>query len=133
MLERGGEVDLALEALDPYRGCQLGDEPLEGDVPAVPQVAAEVDHGHAAPTELALDQVSVLKGQRESRIARGHKAPSGRGALQSAAGLELGLREATGALLARQDRRPVAPPSAEEVEKPVPGAPTGHGGSGRPD
>ena len=58
MLEPGGELDLALEPLGPERDGQLGVQHLERHGPVVPEVVREVDGGHAAPPELALDPVS---------------------------------------------------------------------------
>ncbi len=62
MLQLGRELDLAQEALGAERGGELGAEHLERDQPLVPQVAREIDRGHAALPELALDGVAV--GQR---------------------------------------------------------------------
>ena len=41
--------------------CQLGVQHLEGHQPVVPKVAREIDGGHAAAAELALDDVSVAE------------------------------------------------------------------------
>ena len=59
MLQPGGEADLALEALGPERGGQLGVEHLERHRPVVPEVLGEIDRGHAAAPELALERVAV--------------------------------------------------------------------------
>ena len=59
MLEPGGEADLALEALGAERGGELGMQDLEGDRPVVAEVVGEVDRGHAAAAELALDRVAA--------------------------------------------------------------------------
>ena len=59
MLEPGGELDLALEALGAEGGSQLGVEDLERDRAVVPEVLGEVDRGHAAPAELTLEPVAV--------------------------------------------------------------------------
>ena len=59
MLEPGGGLDLALEALRAERRAELGVEHLERDGPLVPDVAREVHRGHAAAPELALEQVAV--------------------------------------------------------------------------
>ena len=56
MLQPGGEPDLALEALRAERLPQLGMEHLEGDGAVVLEVAGEIDRGHAAAAELALEQ-----------------------------------------------------------------------------
>ena len=59
VLQPGGELDLALEALGAERGGELGEEHLEGDRAVVPEVLGEVDDGHAAAAELALERVAV--------------------------------------------------------------------------
>ena len=59
MLELGRKLDLAQEALGAERGGELGAEHLEGDQALVPQVAREIDRGHPALPELALDGVAV--------------------------------------------------------------------------
>ena len=58
MLQPGGEPDLALEALGAERRGQLGMEHLERDRTVVPEVAGEIDRGHAAAAELALEHVA---------------------------------------------------------------------------
>ena len=60
--EAGGGGDLAQEALGAERGGELGAEDLDGDLAVVLEVVGEVDRGHAALAELALDAVAV--GQR---------------------------------------------------------------------
>jgi len=62
VLQRGGEPDLAQEALGAEQGAQLGAEDLESDLPVVLGVPSEVDRGHAAASELALERVAVTKG-----------------------------------------------------------------------
>ena len=59
MLEPGGELDLALEALGAERGGELGVQDLERDRAVVLQVLREVDRGHAPTAERALDRVAV--------------------------------------------------------------------------
>ena len=59
MLQPGGELDLALEPLGAQRGRQLGVEHLQGDGSLVPKVLGQVDGGHAAPAELALEPVAI--------------------------------------------------------------------------
>ena len=50
---------------------QLGVQHLEGDGSVVPEVVREVDRGHAAPAELALDGITVLEGVFQGR-SNGH-------------------------------------------------------------
>ena len=59
MLELGGDLDLAGEPLAAERGGELGAEDLHGDLAVVLEVLGEVDGGHAAGAELALDAVAV--------------------------------------------------------------------------
>ena len=61
MLQPGGEPDLALEPLGPEGGGELGVEHLERDRAVVPEVLGEVDRGHAAAAELALERVAALQ------------------------------------------------------------------------
>ena len=65
MLEPGGEPDLALEPLRAERRGQLRMQDLEGDGAVVPNVPGEVDRGHAAAPELALEAVAVAQGGLE--------------------------------------------------------------------
>ena len=59
MLQPGGELDLAQEALRAERGGELGVEHLERDRAVVLEVVGEIDGGHAAAAELALERVTV--------------------------------------------------------------------------
>ncbi len=59
MLEIGGGLDLGEEPLGADHRGQLGPEDLDGDLALVPEVVGEVDRGHAARPELALDAVAV--------------------------------------------------------------------------
>ena len=77
MLQPGGEPDLALEALGPERGGQLGVEHLEGDRAVVLDVVREEDRGHAAAAELALERVAVAQAFLELRAQVGHARPVG--------------------------------------------------------
>jgi hypothetical protein len=62
MLQRGGEADLAEEAVHADRAGELGAKDLDGDQPLVPQIAREPDGGHPAPAQLALDGVASGQG-----------------------------------------------------------------------
>ena len=73
VLEPGGELDLALEALGAERGGQLGVEHLERDRPLVLEVAGEIDGGHAPAAELALERVAVPQAFAQQRRV-GHGA-----------------------------------------------------------
>ena len=76
MLEVGGGLDLAQEALGADDGGEFGAEDLDGDGAIVLEVVREVDRGHAALAELALDAVAV--GQcRGSDAFRGRQSLGG--------------------------------------------------------
>jgi hypothetical protein len=72
MLEAGGDLDLLHKALGAERMGQLLVQDLEGDGPIVPEIARQVDRTHAAPAELALEQVTVAEGIRQWRVNCGH-------------------------------------------------------------
>ena len=59
VVEPGGEPDLPDEPLGAQRVRQLGMENLQGDGAVVPDIAGQVDGGHAAAAELALEHVAV--------------------------------------------------------------------------
>ena len=59
MLELGRGLDLLEEALVPHGGGQLGTEHLHRNPAAMPQVLGEVDCGHAALPEFALDRIAL--------------------------------------------------------------------------
>ena len=69
MPEARGRLDLAQEALGAERGGELGAQDLDRDLAVVPEVLGEVDRGHAARAELALDPVAV--GERRVEAVRG--------------------------------------------------------------
>ena len=55
----------------PSGGGELGAEDLDGDLAVVLEVVREVDRGHAALAELALEPIAVGQCRREA-IQRGH-------------------------------------------------------------
>jgi hypothetical protein len=57
MVEPCGEPNFADEPLGPERRGQLGGEHFEGDQPLVLQVPGEIDRGHPAPAELAIELI----------------------------------------------------------------------------
>ena len=61
MLQGGGGLYLQQEAIPAEGGANLGPEHLEGDPAAVFQVFGEIDRGHPAPSELALDPVPMAQ------------------------------------------------------------------------
>ena len=62
VLELSRKFDLAEEALGAKRGGELRAEYLEGNQTLVSQVPREIDRGHPALPELALDGVAVTQG-----------------------------------------------------------------------
>ena len=65
MLQASGDPDLLEESLGAERGGELGAQDLERDGPIVPEVVGEIDGGHAAASELALDAIAIGQGGRE--------------------------------------------------------------------
>ena len=74
VLEVGGELDLGQEPLGADDGRELGAEQLERDPPVVAEVLGQVDGGHAAGADLALDPVAVGQGELEAALRLGHAA-----------------------------------------------------------
>jgi hypothetical protein len=58
VVERRGDGDLAQEPLGPEDRGQFGPQHLHRDLAAVLQVIGEIDRGHAAAAQLALDGVA---------------------------------------------------------------------------
>src|SRR5712692_7417802 len=72
MLQPGGDLDLAQEALSPQRGCQLRTEQLDGDGAPMLQVLGEIDRRHPPAPELSLDGVTPGEGDLEECQLIGH-------------------------------------------------------------
>ena len=72
MVELGGDGDLAEEPLGAERVGEFGVEDLDRDRAIVLEIVREVDGGHAALPELALDAVAVGEGGSESGGGGGH-------------------------------------------------------------
>ena len=70
MAELRGELDLAQEAVAAERLGEVGAQHLERDVAVVLEVVREVDRGHAAGAELALDAVAALEGGEQLYVHR---------------------------------------------------------------
>ena len=66
VLEIGGDLDLAQEPLGADDRRQFRPEHLDGDVAVVLEVLRQVDGGHAARAELALEAVAVGEGFGEA-------------------------------------------------------------------
>jgi hypothetical protein len=74
MLQVRGDANLAEKPLAAEHRGQLRIENLQGDAALVPDVAGEVDRGHPAASDLALDRVTAGQGDRE-RLERVHGPP----------------------------------------------------------
>ena len=72
MLQVRGGLDLFQESLGAEDGGEFGTEDLEGDFAVVAEVVREIDRGHAALTEFAVEAVAVGEGRGE-RFRRGHE------------------------------------------------------------
>ena len=72
VLEPGGEADLALEPVGAERGGQLGVQHLERDRAVVLEVLGQVDRGHAAAPELAVERVAVGQALPQSSLQFTH-------------------------------------------------------------
>ena len=72
MLEVGGELDLGQEPLGPDHRRQLGAEHLERHPPVVADVLGQVDGGHTAGADLAVDPIAVGQGGLEPAEELGH-------------------------------------------------------------
>ena len=77
MGELRGDLDLAQEPLGPERRGNLGAEHLEGDAALVAEVPGEVDRGHPAAAELALDRVAIRQGRLQAGEHVRHVRPDG--------------------------------------------------------
>ena len=66
MLERRGGLDLLDEPLGAEHGGELGLQDLDRDLAVVLEVLGQVDRGHPALAELALDPVAVGEGRGEA-------------------------------------------------------------------
>ena len=73
MGEPRGHPDLTAEALGAEHRAQLGSEHLDRNLAVMPEVVREVDRGHAAPAELALDGVAARqRGAELFQLIGGH-------------------------------------------------------------
>ena len=79
VLQVGDGLDLAEEPLGADDGREVGAEHLDGDLALVAEVVGEVDRGHAALAELALDAVAVGENGAEALDGVGHAAESAPG------------------------------------------------------
>ena len=75
VLQVGGGLDLAQEPFGADHGGEFGAEDLYRDVAVVFEITREIDRGHAALPELALDGVAVCEGSGESGGKLAHEPP----------------------------------------------------------
>ena len=78
MLQACGELDLPLEPVGPDGDGELRKQHLQRDGAVVLEVASQVDGGHAAAPELALEHVAVAEGLAEVWKWSGHWPERGR-------------------------------------------------------
>ena len=68
----GRDLHFAEKPLRSERGGEIRPENFEGNVPVVPEVVGEVDGGHAALAQFAVDPIAVGQCGGESVGVRGH-------------------------------------------------------------
>ena len=83
MLQLGGDFDLTEEAVRPERRGEVRLQDLDRHLAVVLQVLGEIDRGHPAGTELALDCVSVGEGGLQTGEEIGQAATQGCGTTSS--------------------------------------------------
>ncbi len=64
---------LSQESLGTNDGCEFRLENLEGDIAIVALIVGEIDRGHPALPDLALDAVAALKGGVQAGDGIGHQ------------------------------------------------------------
>ncbi len=74
VLEPRSCPDLRKKAVAAQRGTQVGVQHLDGDIAFVADVVREVDRGHAALTEFALDAVAIGQRGGEACESLSHRA-----------------------------------------------------------
>jgi hypothetical protein len=79
--EPGRDLDLAQEPRGAHGRLQLRLQDLDRDGTAVPQVFGEIDVGHAAVSELALDTVAARQRRGEMRQLIRHGTGSSAGVI----------------------------------------------------
>jgi hypothetical protein len=72
VLQPRGGADLGEEPLAAERGTEVGVEHLDGDVALVAEIVREIDRGHPARAELALNAVAVSETAGETGEDVGH-------------------------------------------------------------
>jgi hypothetical protein len=85
MLQPGGELDLALEALGADRFGDLRMEHLERHRAVMAEVVREVHRGESAAAEFALNAVAVVQGRFELVARDQSRTAIGRGTVNATA------------------------------------------------
>jgi hypothetical protein len=67
VLQAGGDPDLLEKPLRADEPGELVPDNFEGDRTSVPEVLHQVDHGHAATAQLALEPIPLGQGRSQSR------------------------------------------------------------------
>ena len=78
MLQRGGELDLAPEALGVHAGRHLRGQHLHDDPPLELALLGEKDAAHPAAAELVFDAVARAEGDLEASLEIRHAVTPGR-------------------------------------------------------
>ena len=75
MIQARGQLNLSKKALAAERFGEIGTQHLDRDFPAVLVVVGQVDRGHAARAELAVEAIAI--GERIDQCGRGVHAAKG--------------------------------------------------------
>jgi hypothetical protein len=67
VLQPGGDLDLAREALWPHRGGEFRAKDLDRDLTVMLEILREIHRGHPAGTEFAIDPIAVGQGGGQFR------------------------------------------------------------------
>jgi hypothetical protein len=73
MIQPGRDLDLSQKTFDTERSREFRAEHLECDGAIVLQIRGQVDDGHAAMAELALDRVALRKCRLQPLEEAGHR------------------------------------------------------------
>jgi hypothetical protein len=78
MLQLGSELDFPKEAIGAEGGGEFGMQYLQRYQSGVPKIVRQVDRGHSAAAEFALDPIAVTQ-RRQEGSSCGHAQGSGTG------------------------------------------------------
>ena len=78
MLQPGGDLDLLHEPIGAEGGGEVGAQHLDGHLAVMLEILGEIDGGHAAGPEFALDGVAIREGGGEAACGvSGQSVPAG--------------------------------------------------------